>query len=382
LLLTSASLLSDRDNALKVYLILIILVIILIFDILFWNKSLHKAIKARTVQLDKDALIQKQMELEIRKRQRQFELIFEAAPVGIAIRDLQNEGRLIDVNQAYADMLGYSRNELKEGAFDNIAYQSDLNRSEAVFNKILAEDGQGRIEKRLVKKDGSLIYIDQRLVIIRDDNNIPLLLIGMSLDITEHVKTLEKLRDNDNFYKSVLHNMAGIVYNCKFDENWTMTYMSSGVLSMTGFPASDFINNKNNTFLSIILPEDRQRVAEIVNQAVGEHRSYHLEYRIIHKNGELIWVYEEGRGIYDDNDNLLYLNGTIININKRKQAEIKQKQIEKNLEDLVKLRTRDLEEKNKKLEEVNSIFAGRELRINNLSNHVKKLKQELSKLSR
>ena len=118
-----------------------------------------------------------------------------------------------------------------------------------------------------------------------------------------------------------MENIPGITYRCKCDKDWTMLFMSDAVDPLTGYPASDFINNSVRTYESVIHQDDTDYVDKSVNVAVSERRSWDIEYRICHKDGGIRWVHEKGKGIHGEDDGVTYLDGFIIDITERKQAE-------------------------------------------------------------
>lgn len=316
---------------------------------------------------------------ELQRKEQELKLIIDHAPIGIAT--VTTEGKLLDINQAYADILGYTREELLEGCFYEVGYKEDIEKSEAEYQKLLAGEEFVHIDKRLIKKDGSIVYVSQRLVLIRNLDKIPLFALSMTVDISQRQYVMKKLSESENFYKTVLSNMSGIVYNCINDKDWTMSYISDGVYDMSGYPASDFINNSVRSYNSIIHPEDKAKVSEMVKVGLDHHDNYYQEYRIINKAGDIRWVYEIGRGIFDDTGNLLHLSGTIMDITARKKNELELAEYREHLEELVKQRTLEIEEKNKKVEEFNKLFIGREFRIKDLRDEVTALKKKLNELT-
>lgn len=97
----------------------------------------------------------------------------------------------------------------------------------------------------------------------------------------------------------------------------------------------------------------------------------------MHKVGSMVWVFEEGRGIYNEKDEFLHLSGTIIDITEHKTAELQLQQYREHLEEMVAARTKDLKDKTRKLEDFNLLFVGREHRIKELSDKIKELKKSL-----
>ena len=122
-------------------------------------------------------------------------------------------------------------------------------------------------------------------------------------------------------FQSLVKNIPGIVYLCYYDEHWTMHYMVKEIENISGYPASDFINNNVRSYASIIHPDDVDLVEQAVKEGVSKNKAYEMEYRIIRKDGEIVWVYEKGQQI-PSQDSKILLNGIIFDINKHKQTVI------------------------------------------------------------
>ena len=101
-----------------------------------------------------------------------------------------------------------------------------------------------------------------------------------------------------------------------------MTFVSDGCLSLTGYSPQDLIGNRLRSYNDLIHPDDREMVWEQVQEAVFQHRPYQLQYRIQTAAGNEKWVWEQGTGIYSDEDELLALEGFINDITERKTAEV------------------------------------------------------------
>lgn len=117
-----------------------------------------------------------------------------------------------------------------------------------------------------------------------------------------------------DFLTSILSRMAGFLYRCRADENYTMLEMTNGIERIFGYPADEIIGNRVRTFTSIMYEEDVPVMDELVGRALQTHTDWTLEYRIRHRDGQLIWVTETGGGVWDEAGELLYLEGSILNI--------------------------------------------------------------------
>ncbi|EJJ25625.1 PAS domain-containing protein [Rhizobium sp. CF142] len=117
-----------------------------------------------------------------------------------------------------------------------------------------------------------------------------------------------------DFQSSVLGRMSGFLYRCRADENYTMLEMTDGIERIFGYPPEEIIGNTTRTFTSIMCEEDVPLMDEVVGIALESRTDWTMEYRIRHRDGHYVWVTETGGGVWDENGELLYLEGSIINI--------------------------------------------------------------------
>jgi len=136
---------------------------------------------------------------------------------------------------------------------------------------------------------------------------------------------------------SILKNLPGAAYRCAFDADFTVKYISEKIADISGYPASDFVGNAMRTFASIIFPADKDIVFQHIQRAVDEQHAYEFEYRIRHKNGRMIWVQENGKAVYGDDGIPLYLDGIIMDIGARKEAELVASENKRKYKDLMDL---------------------------------------------
>jgi PAS domain S-box-containing protein len=131
---------------------------------------------------------------------------------------------------------------------------------------------------------------------------------------------IKNLRKRQALLNRLVTNIPGALYQATSDMNWTMEFISPAIFSITGYPASDFINNRVRSFGSIIHPDDQNPIALILQENLAKKSSYHLEYRIQRKDGVWIWVSEKGQGLFDEEGNLICLHGIIFEQRDRDQS--------------------------------------------------------------
>jgi PAS domain S-box-containing protein len=137
----------------------------------------------------------------------------------------------------------------------------------------------------------------------------------------ERKRIEEALVESENRFRSMADAMPCAIYRCALDADWTMAFISQQILEITGYPATDFIDNAVRSFASIIHPDDVARVDDGVRAAVVAQTSWVLDYRVCHADGSIRSVYEEGRAICADDGDIRFLDGFILDNTERQLAE-------------------------------------------------------------
>lgn len=148
------------------------------------------------------------------------------------------------------------------------------------------------------------------------------LLILMRLH-RELARRTRELNESHRSFATLLSNLPGIAYRCRNDADWTMEFISDGCLGLTGYWPSDLILNRTLSYAELILPEDRESVWDDVQQAVSKKMAFKLVYRIKTAEGDVKWVWEQGRGVFSPRGDLEALEGFITDVTEQKLAEEK-----------------------------------------------------------
>ena len=121
---------------------------------------------------------------ERKEREARYRAMFENAAVGITRVDLN--AVLVDVNQKFCDMLGYTRDELIGKAIRDITHPDDYGRGAQQRGQVIkGETSDAASEKRFVRKDGAIMWVRRSLSIVRDGAGNPQYIISVVEDITE-----------------------------------------------------------------------------------------------------------------------------------------------------------------------------------------------------
>lgn len=148
---------------------------------------------------------------------------------------------------------------------------------------------------------------------------------------------------------AILDHSPSAVYECRPNVNWTMRFISSHIEEITGYPAKDFIDDAVRSYVSLIHPDDQAFVNQSVDTACLEKSYFDLRYRIIHRSGEIRWVWE--RGSFEAQSG--FLIGVIFDVTVEIAAETEIKEVLRAIEGSAIVSTAD---RNGKILTVNDAF--------------------------
>ncbi len=199
-------------------------------------------------------------------------------------------------------------------------------------------------EVELVRKDGNIVPIELNMTTHYDVNGKVTGRLGISRDITKRKKAEEELKIQNSRYMALIHNIDGMVYRVANDKDWTVEFVSDGCYELTGYKPVDLINNNKLSFNDMILPKYQQYLWDLWQKKLRNRETVEVEYEMKTASGEIIWVWERGTGVWDDNNQLDHLEGIISDITTRKKIERELEQYRKHLEELVEKRTQEIKD--------------------------------------
>ncbi|MEP0872955.1 CHASE3 domain-containing protein [Leptolyngbya sp. FACHB-17] len=165
-----------------------------------FNQELDEQVESQTQKLldtntELRAKIQERQQINIalNERNEQFYSTFNQAAVGIA--HVSPAGRWLQVNDKLCKIVGYRRDELLQKTFQDLTYPDDLNTDLNYVQQMLANKIQTySIEKRYIRKDGSLIWVNLTVSLVRTDHGVPKYFISVIEDISQRKRAEEEIQ--------------------------------------------------------------------------------------------------------------------------------------------------------------------------------------------
>ncbi len=137
---------------------------------------------------------------------------------------------------------------------------------ESTKEKLRAEE----LQQRLITEAANRAKAEAQIQMEEEKNKYAQKLIAQEKQLNQYLEDeikkresiSKKLNESREQLNSILLNLPGAAYRCYFDEHYTMKYISEKIFDISGYHASEFINNESLTFSSIIHPDDQDYMQE------------------------------------------------------------------------------------------------------------------------
>ncbi len=265
-----------------------------------------------------DITERKEMDDALRSSEDHYRAIFYQATAGVA--EMDTNGNFIMVNQPFCATIGYTEEELLKMNVSEITYVDDKPHCEELI-KVIADNGSRSFnnEKRLVRKDGTPVWISDSIAGIRDKNGKTISLVTVGIDINNRKETERILHESEERYRIALE--AGEL------ATWDWNVVTNKVVWNEQHYNLFGINHKENYiepayFLNSVFPEDVQYVRKQLAEVLGKTGIYIAEFRIVREdNKETRWMNGYGRVTERVDGKPTRVSGVMFDSTDRRKAE-------------------------------------------------------------
>ena len=238
---------------------------------------------------------------------------------------IDHKGVILSFNESASKIFGWRESEVQSKNIkmlmdDTIAAHHDSYLSNAKNVDLGKVIGVNR-EILAKHKKGHLFPIRLGVGEVNQPGQNPLY-VGFITDLSEQRKLQRNIIEKEQKYRSLIDNMPGVVFRCKFDINWTMLFISPRILELTGYKSEEFTEHCIE-FNDLVLKVDQQPILDAITLAIEEKRQYSIEYRIRHRNGKILWLLDKGSFDFSDKATPQWIDGVLVDITERKEYEAK-----------------------------------------------------------
>ena len=223
----------------------------------------------------------------------------------------------------------------------------------------------------MLRKDGTEIPVEITAKLLFNKKGLPIGLQGTTRDITKRKQAEEEIKESEEQYRSLTNALPQFIY--RLDKDLKYVSANKAYCKACGISYKEI---KGKTSRDIFPKELADQYMAIDRKIIETEKMQVYTEKSSSISGEEKWVHVTKLPVNDNKGNVNGMIGIYWDITERKKAEEELAKHREHLEELVKERTAELEEKNKELKRYNRLFEGRELRIKELRDKIKELEEE------
>ncbi|RPI89451.1 MAG: PAS domain S-box protein, partial [Chloroflexi bacterium] len=255
---------------------------------------------------------------------------YEQLHVGIV--EASPKGKYIDANQEFCRILGYSKKELLRLSVKDCTHADDFGLDMKLHDQLVrGEIPFYGLEKRYVRKDGGIIWVELTRSLVRDEEGKPLYTVAVVTDISGHKRVERVLRESVESLRFATE--AARMFKWELDLQKQLYTFSDNFEQVIGFSSGLLPQTSVETVLSFSPPEDVRIISDSVAKAIENHSDLNsLQYRVIDPaNGQTVWLEVNAKIVYDDQGNPQRMFGVAQNITEDKQREEKLRELNRQI---------------------------------------------------
>ncbi|WP_345241364.1 sensor domain-containing protein [Pontibacillus salipaludis] len=251
---------------------------------------------------------------EVRHVDRLFRSYIDNTEEALVMFDMNQH--ILNVNHAFYQMFGFSKEELLNVKLENL--QPQLTKSiRSHFNLLNEGKNISRFSSKWKRKDGSSVWISTNFTTLPNESGDQVAVVAFIQDITKEKMAKQALEESQERYRLIANNTQDLIQ--LLDRDGTITYASPSHEIVLGIGPFRMIGDNLYNYVYL---GDREDVKSAINDSIQSKKGERIEYRMPRSSSnELIWMEANVKPVPDEEGNVAKLIFTARDITKRKEAE-------------------------------------------------------------
>ena len=263
-----------------------------------------------------DITERKRVQEDLRKSEQRLRLAIQAGRMFACDWDASTD--VFAQSRESAQILGVDYDTpLTRQRMSDLVYPEDRERFSAAVADISPEKPDIGITHRMIRPDGSIIWVERNSRAQFDEHGKLLRIIGIVADITERKRAERALHESEERLRLAVQ--AGKMFAYEWDAATDILVRSSESAAILGIPETTPLTGQQ--ILTKVHPDDREKLLAAMAQLSNAKPNLAITYRIFRPDGSLIWVERNSRAHFDEHGKLLRIIGIVADVTERKRAE-------------------------------------------------------------
>jgi PAS domain S-box-containing protein len=278
----------------------------------------NNEMEKRNIDLGREVNERERLNHVLRKAERENKAIINS--ISEIIFEISLSGEILFLNDSWEKLTGGKvAQSIGKNMFDLIHPKDEAEQRKAVSQLIKGLRPGYRVNTSIREVNGKYHSVEMAVSMIRMDENRNMRVVGSLSDTEEHEKAEWALGEAERKYKTIWENSASGIYQVTLDGY--LLSANPAMANIFGFENADIMlrevrNVHNELYVS---PSDRLKIIKNIDP----HSTQEIfEFESLRRDGSKIWTQEIIRPVLDEHGTLVYFEGSVEDITKRKDAEM------------------------------------------------------------
>ncbi len=281
--------------------------------------EINRKLAQKNYDLNTEVAERERLNYTLRKTEREYRATIDG--VTDIIFEVSTDGDILFMNETWFRITGFKTGQVIGRPLFDLLQHNDHEEQKEMFGEMVR--GQRHAYKTFTKlrtSDGSFRSVEMTFSMIRQDESGNLRVLGAFTDIEDRKRAEDALSEAEKKYRTIWENAAGGIYQVSTDGRF-LTANPSLARIFEYDDTDQLIRQVRNAHEQLyVYPQERAKFLREM-ETIGFITNFETQAKT--KSGGRIWISESARAVKDGQGNILYFEGSIEDITRRKEGEIK-----------------------------------------------------------
>jgi PAS domain S-box-containing protein len=269
-----------------------------------------------------DITERKSAEEALREAEARYRTLVETMPAAIYLEPVDESTNTLYMSPQIEAISGHPAQEWADYGelWPSILHPEDRDEVLGLNTRTIATGEPYRVEYRMIRPDGSVVWVRDEASLVRGEDGEPIYWQGFMLDITQRKVAEARVQEAEARYRTLVEQLPVVVYIDAVDDVSTALYMSPQYEALVGYTPQERTADPG-LWVRLLHPDDRDSVLAESARTNETGDPFRMEYRLIAKDGRVVWVRDEAVLLRDEEGNPRFWQGVLLDVTERKLAE-------------------------------------------------------------